>query len=89
VTPISHAGVPAPWPQVFGAYNRGFLHLSAGDPSRGSTGVHELGYNPFQLAPDAPHLLPALTVVDGTISHAPEAVDRVIEQAREYARRWL
>jgi hypothetical protein len=86
---MSHSGVPAAWPQVFAKYNRGFLHLSAGDPSRGSTGIHELGYNPFQLAPDARHVLPTLTVVDGTITGAPDAVECVIGQAAEYARRWL
>jgi hypothetical protein len=86
VTPMSQAGLPAAWPparrpEVFAKYNRHFLHLSAGDPSRGSTGVHELGHNPFTLAPDAPHIIPTLTVVDGTIATAPEAVERVIAQA--------
>ncbi len=89
VTPISHSGLPAAWPEVFASYNRGFLHLSAGDPSRGSTGVHELGHNPFELAPDVQHVLPTLTVVDGTIAGAPEGVGRAIEQAAAYARRWL
>lgn len=89
VTPVSHSGLPAAWADVFGRYNRGFLHLSAGDPSRGSTGVHELGYNPFQLAPDEQHLLPTLTVVDGTIARAAEGVERVIAQANAYAKRWL
>jgi len=89
VTPISHSGLPAAWPEVFGRYNRGFLHLSVGDPSRGSTGVHELGYSPFQLAPDVQHVLPTLTVVDGTLANAPEGVEQVIAQAKAYARRWL
>ncbi len=85
VTPISHSGLPAAWPEMFAKYNRGFLHLSAGDPSRGSTGVHELGYNPFQLSPDVEHVLPTLTVVDGTIANAPEARrtgDRAGERVR-------
>ncbi len=89
ITPISHSGLPAAWPEMFGKYNRGFLHLSSGDPSRGSTGVHELGHNPFQLSPDVQHVLPTLTVVDGTIANAPEAVEQVIAQANAYARRWL
>ncbi len=74
---------------MFGRYNRNWLHLSAGDPSRGSTGVHELGYSPFALAPDERHILPTLTVVDGTLANGAEGVERVIAQAREYARRWL
>ncbi len=89
VTPISHAGLPAAWPDVFAKYNRNFLHLSAGDPSRGSTGVHELGYSPFQLTPDEQHVIPTLTVVDGTIARAPEAVEQVIAQSEAYAQRWL
>ena len=89
VTPISHAGLPAAWPDVFAKYNRSFLHLSAGDPSRGSTGVHELGHNPFQLAPDVDHVIPTLTVVDGTLTAGAEGVEQVIAQAAAYARRWL
>jgi len=89
VTPMSHAGLPAAWPETFAKYNRNWLHLSAGDPSRGSTGVHELGHNDFRLAPDEPHILPTLTVVDGTLANGADGVDRVIAQAREYARRLL
>jgi hypothetical protein len=89
VTPMSHAGLPAAWPDVFAKYNRNWLHLSAGDPSRGSTGVHELGYSPFALAPDERHILPTLTVVDGALTRGAEGAERVIAQAREYARRWL
>ncbi len=89
VTPLSHSNVPAAWPEGFARSNRSFLHLSAGDPSRGSTGVHELGHNPFALAPDAPHIIPTLAVVDGTIARAPDGVAAVIEQAKAYARRYL
>jgi len=89
VTPMSQAGLPAAWPDVFAAYNRSWLHLSAGDPSRGSTGVHELGQTEFRLADDAPHIIPTLTVVDGTMSAGRERVDAVIAQAHAYARRYL
>jgi hypothetical protein len=50
-TPVSQVGAPGQWPEIFSNSCRTFLHLSAGDPSRGSTGVHELGYNDFRLAP--------------------------------------
>ncbi len=86
-SPLSHTPghIPAQWPGTFARSNRCFLHLSAGDPSRGSTGVHELGRSPFTLAPDAPHIIPTLTVVDGTLARAPEQVDAVIAQARARA----
>jgi hypothetical protein len=89
VTPMSQSGLPAAWPFVFAGYNRSWLHLSAGDPSRGSTGVHELGHNPFRLADDAPHTIPTLTVVDGTLSHGTEGVDAVIAQAHAFAKKYL
>ncbi len=81
-TAVSQVGAPQQWPEIFSNYCRTFLHLSAGDPSRGSTGVHELGHNAFALAPDAPHVWPTLTVVDGTIEQAPERVEEVIAQAK-------
>jgi hypothetical protein len=91
VTPLSHTPghLPADIPEMFARDNRCFLHLSAGDPSRGSTGVHEQGHRPFELAPDVQHMIPTLAVVDGTIARASDEVDRVIAQAREYAERWL
>jgi hypothetical protein len=88
-TPVSQVGAPGQWPEIFSNSCRTFLHLSAGDPSRGSTGVHELGYNDFRLAPDAPYWWPTLTIVDGTIERAPDRVEEVLAQARRYAERYL
>jgi hypothetical protein len=91
VTPLSHTPghLPAQWPRqvpdLFTRYNRCFQHLATGDPSRGSTGVHEAGYAPFALAPDEPHVIPTLTMVDGTMDLAKEQVDAVIAQAKRYA----
>jgi hypothetical protein len=82
-------GAPQQWPKIFSTYCRTFLHLSAGDPGRGSTGVHEVGQHEFQLAPDAPFWWPTLTVVDGTIERAPERAEEVIAQARRYAEQHL
>jgi hypothetical protein len=88
VTPLSQANLPARWPEIsFAPHNRHFMHLSAGDPSRGSTGVHELGNNPFALARDVEHVIPTLPVVDGTMRAGREGVDRVIQQALSYANR--
>ncbi len=84
VTPVSQVGAPQQWPEIFSNYCRTFLHLSAGDPGRGSTGVHELGRREFALAPDAPYWWPTLAVVDGTIERAPERAEEVIAQAKRY-----
>jgi hypothetical protein len=91
VTPLSQtpSHLPASWPETFARYNRCFLHLATGDPSRGSTGVHELGSSAFELAPGAAHMIPTLTVVDGTMSDGRAGVDAVIAQARQYAKRYL
>ncbi len=66
-----------------------FPFLSAGDPSRGSTGVHERGTEPFRLSALARHHWPTVTLVDGSIARAPERVERVIAQARQYAEQFL
>ena len=89
VTPMSQSGVPAAWPEVFAKYNRSWLHLNTGDPSRGSTGVHEDGYNAFRLADDVPHVVPTLAVVDGTLARGREGVDAVIAQAHRYIKQYL
>src|SRR5690606_3969548 len=52
LTPVSHSHVPVRWvEESFARFNRTFSHLSSGDPSRGSTGVHERGTNAFELQP--------------------------------------
>jgi len=89
VTPVSQVGATAGWPQVFSRYNRTFGHLMWGDPSRASTGVHEAGTTGFGTVPDAAHWWPTVTIVDGTLERAADKVEQVIEQARQYARRYL
>jgi hypothetical protein len=88
VTPVSQVGTPSRWEQIFSRYCRTFAHLGSGDPSRDSAGVHEAGYKEFRLVPDAPHWWPTLTVVEDTLERAPKEAERVIKQAREYARRY-
>ena len=89
VTPVSHVGTPTQWPEFFGRYNRTFAHLMFGDPSRGSSGVHEAGYTGFIQVPEARHWWPTLVVVDGTLERAPEKAEEVIGAALRYAERWL
>jgi hypothetical protein len=60
-----------------------------GDPSRGSTGVHEAGTTGAGQVPDERHWWPTVTIVDGTLERAPEKVEQVIEQAKRYCQRYL
>jgi len=90
VTPVSHSHAPSRWvEEAFAPYNRTFGHLSTGDPSRGSTGVHELGTRPFRVEPLERHRWPSITIVDGTIERAPEQVQAIINQARAYVDEYL
>lgn len=64
-------------------YQRRFAHVSLGEPSRGSTGVHEVGHVDYNLD----DLLdsfdwPTLAIVDGTIDAAPARAQAVISAAR-------
>jgi len=71
---------PARWSAK---YQRRFAHVSLGEPSRGSTGVHEVGRIDYDLQ----DLLktfdwPTLAVVDGTIDAAPAKAEAVISAAK-------
>ncbi|MDP9381059.1 MAG: hypothetical protein M3Q29_13100 [Chloroflexota bacterium] len=78
-----------PYPELFDRYNRSFGHLCLGDPGRGSTGVHELGYNAERRAPVRKGNIPTVTIVDDTLEKAPDKVEEIIEDAKEYAARFL
>jgi len=69
-------------------FARFFQHLSHPAPGRGSSGVHESGFNPGSPRPATTRtegLIPTLTVVDDTFSHQREAMKAVIRQAKEWA----
>lgn len=87
--PVSHSSVPAQFGEVFSKYNRRWQHLNTGDPSRGSTGVHELGTNPWHLPELREDLWPTVTFVDGTVERAADKVEQVIELAKQYAEKYL
>ncbi len=74
-----------PYPQFFDTYHRGFAHLCLGDPSRGSTGVHELGYNPERRSPVRKGVIPTVTMVDDTLENARDQVLEIINDAQMYA----
>ena len=77
------------WWEFFYRYSRGYAFNGWGDPSRNSTGVFEEGYLPFKLVPDLPYLIPTLPIVDGTLEKAPEQVEMVIQQAKNWTEKYL
>ncbi len=82
-----HDALNAPF---FDTYMREFAHLCLGDAGRGSTGVHELGTNDVQWrVPLRKGLWPTATIVEDTLEKAPEKVEMIIEDAKEYARQYL
>lgn len=76
-------------PKWVGRYARTVAHLLEAEPSRGSTGVHERGYHPYEVRPIAKEYLPTVAFVDGTLQHAREVIDSVIRQAHEYKQRFI
>lgn len=74
-----------PVPAWAGRYARFFEHIADSEPSRGSTGVFESGFAPYEPLPPEPHYIPTIAFVDGTLERAPQAVDAMIERARAYA----
>jgi hypothetical protein len=74
---------------LFSRSNRSFAHLCLGDPSRGSTGVHELGYNAITRAPLRKGIIPTITFVEDTLQLAAEQVMERIKDAQAYAETYL
>lgn len=77
------------YPPMFDTYARGFGHLCLGDASRGSTGVHEQGYNPIWKCPVRKGIIPTITITDGTLEKAPERAAEIFADANRYARLFL
>jgi hypothetical protein len=76
------------WRQVpawAGRYIRLMGHICDSEPSRGSTGVFESGYAAYAPLPRDEMYLPTIAFVDGTLERAPDAVEAVIETARQRA----
>ena len=68
-------------PDWVGRYARIYGHLADSEPGRGSTGVFEWGYRPYQPQPDREPYIQTLAFTDGTLAVASSAVDAVIAQA--------
>ncbi|PNV62056.1 hypothetical protein C0033_10405 [Clostridium sp. chh4-2] len=77
------------YPPIFDTYTRNFGHLCLGDPGRFSTGVHELGTNPQWRTPLRKGIIPTLTIVEQTLQTSPEKVQKIIQDAKTYAARFL
>ena len=67
-------------------FARFFSHLSHPAPGRGSSGVHQSGFSPFDprtlSLPRRDGLLPTLTVVDDTFTAHQREMTAVIREAR-------
>ncbi len=70
-------------------YARRWAHLCEAEPSRGSTGVHELGHTPYVEQGLTPGYWPTITFVEDTFEKAQPKIEEVIALAREYADRFL
>lgn len=71
---------------LFTRFSREFAHLCLGDPSIGSTGVHEQGINEEKETPFSKAIIPTLSLVDGSIENGQEEYLRIIEEAKKYGR---
>jgi hypothetical protein len=73
------------WRQVPGwvsRYARLIGHICDGEASRGSTGVFESGYAPYERLPDGAPYIPTLAFVDATLESAKTEIEAVIESAK-------
>ena len=78
-----------PYAPVFDQYARSFAHLCLGDPGRGSTGVHELGFNHIIDSPLRKGIIPTVSIVEDTLKACPKGVEKIISTAKEYAKLYL
>lgn len=73
------------WRQVpdwVGRYARLFGHICDSEPSRGSTGVFEWGYNPYKPLPDHDPYITTIAFTDGTLHNAQSEVEAAIGRAK-------
>jgi hypothetical protein len=77
------------FPGMFDPYCRSFAHLCLGDPGRGSSGVHELGINPVRRGPVTLANIPTMTIVEDSFELGKAGVMEILEDAQEYAQRFL
>lgn len=85
--PLYHVFSQFAYPDATHKYARFFQHLSHPAPGRGSTGVHEAGFNRWnpQTLSLRPEQIPTLSVVDDTFTTYRDQMEAVIRRARERA----
>ena len=79
--PMFHTGGGARWQK----YAKFFQHLSAPAPGRGSSGVHEAGFQRFnaETLNLSPNAIPTLQVVDDTFTTHRDVMAAIIRRAKE------
>ena len=75
--------------ELFTNYAREFAHLCLGDPSRGSSGVHELGTNVEWKAPYRKGIIPTLSLVENSIDLAKDKVQEIVNDALRYREEFI
>lgn len=75
--------------EVFTKYAREFAHLCLGDPSRGSSGVHELGTNTIYNVPLRKGIIPTISLVENSIDDTNPRFNEIIKTAVEYKKQFL
>ena len=75
--------------EIFTDYVREFAHLCLGDPSRGSSGVHELGTNDIYNIPLRKGLIPTISLVENSVDENNPKFLEIMKNANEYKRKYL
>jgi hypothetical protein len=85
--PLYHAGGGGLGGPLVQRHARFFQHLSHPAPGRGSSGVHESGFSPFNAGTGslAATAIPTLNIVDDTFAQYREQMRSVIRMAKERA----
>ncbi|HXW99811.1 MAG TPA: hypothetical protein VEJ00_01245 [Candidatus Acidoferrales bacterium] len=75
------------WP-AYTKYARAFQHLSHPAPGRGSSGLHESGFAPFdpKIVSAESQIIPTVTVVDDTFDRYRDVMADLILQAKQRAK---
>jgi hypothetical protein len=85
--PLYHVFTYGAYPQGFKKYARAFQHLSHPAPGRGSTGVHEWGFNRFDMKTLSlnDQQIPTLNIVDDTFDKYRDLMTAIIQKAKDRA----
>ena len=87
--PLTHAHLllPRNWSHFYLRYARMAYHLSWPAPG-GSTGVHEAGFQKFELPKVDSPIIPTLSIVHDTLEKYGKEAEEVIKVATEWGKKW-